>query len=99
MKAMMVMVIPVLLGVVYAPVVLAQSAPAKKWAFEVISIKPFTAEDRRTGTKTEPDGRLSFRGPVYQLIASAYGVPFQSPRLSGGPDWTRSEGYSIEAVP
>jgi uncharacterized protein (TIGR03435 family) len=38
--------------------------------------------------------------PLYVIIALAYDVPFQSQtqRLSGGPDWVRSETYDIEAT-
>jgi uncharacterized protein (TIGR03435 family) len=33
------------------------------------------------------------------IIAAAYDVPFQSMRLSGGPRWSYSEKYDIEATP
>jgi len=33
------------------------------------------------------------------VVAVAYDLPFQSDRLTGGPDWLRSERYDIEATP
>jgi uncharacterized protein (TIGR03435 family) len=50
-------------------------------------------------SRGEPGGKLTIRGvPLYFIIARAYHVSFQSPRLSGGPEWIRSERYDIEAV-
>ena len=69
--------------------------------FEVASIKQNKSEDMRGGIgfKIMPGGRASFKNlPLFILIAAAYDVPFQSPRLSGGPDWIRAERYDIEAT-
>jgi uncharacterized protein (TIGR03435 family) len=48
-----------------------------------------------------PSGRVHIVNvPLYVIIALAYDVPFQSQtqRLSGGPDWVRSDTYDIEAT-
>ncbi|MBZ5617921.1 MAG: TIGR03435 family protein [Acidobacteriia bacterium] len=93
---------PILIGIMHAPQMRAQSQPEKRLAFEVASVKANKSADPRSfGTmKGEPGGRLIVReSPLYMIIAAAYNVSFQSPRLSGGPDWIRSERYDIEATP
>jgi uncharacterized protein (TIGR03435 family) len=72
----------------------AQSQPA----FEVASIKPSQAADfQRTGMKFLPGRFVATNYPLQVLIAGAYRVPFNSPRLTGGPEWVRSDRYDIEA--
>lgn len=69
--------------------------------FEVASIKQNNSEDMRSGfgMKIMPGGRVSLKNlPLFILIATAYDVPFQSTRFSGGPDWIRTERYDIEAA-
>jgi uncharacterized protein (TIGR03435 family) len=79
----------------FAALVSAQPQPA----FEVASVKQNKSGDQSTRMQYLPGGKLSAANiPVYFIIASAYSVPAQSVRLSGGPDWTRSERYDIEAV-
>ncbi len=66
--------------------------------FEAASVKP-NKSAARPGIQFLPGGRFAATNmPVFMLIASAYDVPFQSVRLSGGPDWIRSERYDIEAA-
>jgi uncharacterized protein (TIGR03435 family) len=68
--------------------------------FEVASVKPHNASDRRMGTQFLPGGKFSATGVSLQaVISTAYDLPFQSPQLSGGPDWIRSQdgAYDIEA--
>jgi uncharacterized protein (TIGR03435 family) len=36
--------------------------------------------------------------PLYIFIGAAYDVPFQSPRLTGGPDCIRAASYDIDAT-
>jgi uncharacterized protein (TIGR03435 family) len=67
--------------------------------FAVASVKASKAADfRREGIQFLPGGRLTATNyPLQVLIAGAYHLPYQSPRLVGGPDWVRSERFDIEA--
>jgi uncharacterized protein (TIGR03435 family) len=82
-----------------APGIDAQPQPL---TFEVASVKPHQADDtRRALPQFLAGGRFQTQGvPLRMLIATAYGVGFQSVRLTGGPDWiASSEGtYDIEAA-
>jgi uncharacterized protein (TIGR03435 family) len=77
----------------------AQSQP--RLAFEVASVKHNTSTDRTgMGMQVLPGGRLVAIGaPLFLVVAVAYDLPFQSDRLTGGPDWLRTERYDIEATP
>jgi uncharacterized protein (TIGR03435 family) len=91
---------PIAIGVLNAPQIRAQSQPATPLAFEVASIKPNKSADWR-GQRIQftPGGRFSVVNlPLDVIIAIAYNVPFQSARLTGGPDWARSDRYDIEAT-
>ncbi len=71
----------------------------KPLAFEVASVKPNKSSDNR-GLRIEslPGGGFSARGvPVYLLIIFAYDLPIQTSRISGGPEWLRSDRFDIEA--
>ncbi len=71
----------------------------RKPAFEVTSVKPNTSADFR-GAQMQflPGGRfVATNYPLQFVIAAAWNVPFQGPRLSGGPEWLRSERFDIEA--
>jgi uncharacterized protein (TIGR03435 family) len=88
--------LPIIFGIMNAPAIRAQSADAKP-QFEVASIKRNVSGD--PGRYIRPSGgRLSIANMTLKnLIAIAYEVrPFQ---LSGGPSWTDSESYDIEAKP
>jgi uncharacterized protein (TIGR03435 family) len=96
---MVVVAAPVVVGIVNAPLIRAQSQTAAPVAFEVASVKANKSEDRRRmGMQSTPGGRFTATNlPLYLLIAVAYSLPFQSNRLSGGPEWIRSERFDIEA--
>jgi len=80
------------------PILSAQTPAASPSAFEVASVKQNKSDDRRMGFEILPGGRFTARGlPLFILIATAYNVPFQSPLLSGGPDWIKSTRYDIDA--
>jgi uncharacterized protein (TIGR03435 family) len=84
------------IGVLSAP--LLRPAPL---AFEVASVKANKSADRGpAGMQVLPSGRLVVTNiPLMMIIATAYDVPFQGGRLTGGPDWIRSERFDIEATP
>jgi bla regulator protein blaR1 len=89
---------PVILGVWNAPPAHAQEASGPRPAFEVASVKLNKSEERRMGFRILPGGHFTATNlPLFALIANAYRVPFQSSRLSGGPEWIRSERYDIDA--
>lgn len=51
------------------------------------------------GMEFLPGGRLRIQGmPLYMIVAQAYNVPFQSERLSGGPEWIWGDRFNIEAT-
>jgi uncharacterized protein (TIGR03435 family) len=73
--------------------------PAASTAFEVTSVKPNRSpEMRNMKMQSFPGGRFSATNlPLRLLIVTAYNLPFQSMRLSGGPEWINSERFDIEA--
>jgi uncharacterized protein (TIGR03435 family) len=77
---------------------LAQPEPAKL-AFEVASVRQNKSPDPRgMNIQFLPGGRFAAsNATVFALVSVAYNLPFRSTRLSGGPDWIRSERYDIEA--
>ncbi len=67
-------------------------------AFEAASIKPSAASEQGGGVRAHPGGRLSTQNaPLMILIQTAYSV--QRFQIVGGPGWTNSDGYDIEAKP
>jgi uncharacterized protein (TIGR03435 family) len=91
---------PVITGMTIALPLRAQTKPATRLAFEVASVKRNTSTDPR-GMRMQilPGGKLVGSAPLFVFVATAYGLPFQSDRLSGGPEWIRTERYDIEATP
>ncbi|MEP6963605.1 MAG: TIGR03435 family protein, partial [Acidobacteriota bacterium] len=67
--------------------------PVARIDFEVASIKPFNGP---SGMMVRPLARgLAANAPVRMLIGNAYAVqPYQ---IVGGPDWSGSQRYQIEA--
>jgi hypothetical protein len=92
---------PILLGLLNAPEVSAQ-AQREHIAFEVASVKPNnSSEFRNAQFQFLPGGKLLIKNvPLLMIVADAYNIPLQSPRLTGGPDWERaaSEKYDIEEL-
>ncbi len=97
---------PIVVGLLTAPGIRAQSAPRPK--FETVSIKPcqLYAALPRGGAATVSSDRVSFNCvAVSELIRQAYvefanghlnDVPAKVP-IAGGPEWITSDGYQIDA--
>jgi len=78
-----------------------QTTASQGPAFEVASIKLDKNFPKSYSLPTLSNGRLRATATVSQLIATAYGLPFNaSPRLSGGPDWIyeTQSAYQIDAT-
>lgn len=76
----------------------AQPAPAP--SFAAASIKANYSESRPMGWNFQPGGKLRVVNlPLMMIIAAAYDIPFQSPRLTGGPDWVYGDRFDIDATP
>jgi uncharacterized protein (TIGR03435 family) len=96
----------VVAGVLSAPRLRAQAAeaqstpPTDRPAFEVTSVKPLPPGDRNSRFGFQPGGRFVSTLPLQFAISFAYNLPFTtfSGRLTGGPDWIRSQDYDIEAT-
>jgi uncharacterized protein (TIGR03435 family) len=80
------------------PVAMAQEK-ATLPAFEVATIKPSSSQGKEgMGMDFLPGGSVNLTNvPAYELVEFAYGVPYQSPRMSGGPEWAHTERYDIVA--
>jgi uncharacterized protein (TIGR03435 family) len=76
----------------------AQSSAAPAFAAASIKANPSTGPGP-LGWQFLPGGRLRIQNmPLYMMVATAYNVPFQSKRLSGGPEWIWGQRYDIEAT-
>jgi bla regulator protein blaR1 len=92
--------VPIVIGMTDALPLRAQSKPGERLAFEVASVKHNTSTDPRgVGMQVLPGGRFVASAPLFAYVAVAYDLPIQSERLTGGPDWFRTERYDIEATP
>jgi uncharacterized protein (TIGR03435 family) len=91
---------PIVIGMTNALPLRGQSQPTARVAFEVASVKHNTSTDPRgMRMQTLPGGRFVASAPLIFIVTAAYDLPFQSDRLTGGPDWLRQERYDIEATP
>jgi bla regulator protein BlaR1 len=88
--------LPVIVGILNAPAVRAQSGAGVKPKFEVASIRP--CEPGRRGRLSVTPGSLHTSCISLAALASiAYGVDLRFPIQSEGPAWIKSDGYDIEA--
>ena len=81
----------------------ALAAPAQtdaRYTYAVVSVKHHKSPTfGGMGMGFQPGGRFeAHNAPIRMVIAMAYNVPFQSTRLTGGPDWLFAERYDIDAV-
>jgi uncharacterized protein (TIGR03435 family) len=108
--AMAIVAVPILVGMISAADVRAQSQPGVAQSagaimpkFEVASIKrnaSVWSDPTRhpMGVRMEPGGRLHAQNaPLMLLIQRAYRV--QAFQVIGGPAWINTDGYDIEAKP
>jgi bla regulator protein BlaR1 len=91
---------PIAIGILNAPPVHAQSDASTHLAFDVASVKlNKSSEFRNWGFDYLPGGRFKATNlSLDWIIGEAYHVSPWSARLSGGPDWIRSDRYDIEAT-
>jgi len=81
------------------PLTTAQAPPPAP-AFEVASVKPNKAGDKRVSIGMQPGGRFTAAGVTLRmLIGLAYGTPQPRPdsQMIGGPDWIGSDRFDIVA--
>src|SRR5580692_8398468 len=75
---------------------IALAALALAQAFEVASIKPTSTQDGSFAINFPPGGRFSAKNvTVHNLLRTAYGL--EDYQISGGPGWTASAGFDVEA--
>lgn len=93
-------ILPLILAAAAMPAQTPAQPPAgARYAFAAVSVKPNTSADfRGMGMGFHGLRFEAHNAPVYFVIAEAYNVPFQSTRLTGGPDWLRSGRFDIDAV-
>jgi len=94
--------LPILVGVIGAPAIRAQSqsenatAGAPAFEYAVVSIKPDKTSDiGYFAIKASPDGLTLTNCSTRMLIQLAYGV--QDYQILEGPSWITSETYDIDA--
>lgn len=69
-------------------------------SFQVASVKPSGqgSGPLPLSVRVSPNGRLTIgNAPLRWIVRYAYDVSFQSPRMSGEPDWASSALYDIDA--
>jgi bla regulator protein BlaR1 len=97
--AIFALAMPVVLGMVHAPEILAEAAQqlaaAKFPKFEVVSIKPYKANAMITGIRMTPDGVNITGIPLYMIVREAFGL--SGDRVLNEPDWVKSDRYDVAA--
>ena len=80
-----------------AGVAATAQAPAGDAAFELASIRQNISGSQSGGGKPRAGGGYTFTNvTVHSLISTAYNMPFD--RILGGPAWSRSDRYDINAI-
>jgi bla regulator protein blaR1 len=99
--AMAAFAIPILVGLVDAPTIRAQSTAQSSttaiaaFEYEVASIKPDKTSGGNVNIRTPEDGLTISNFSLGRLIQLAFGVPEY--QISGAPEWANSENYDIDA--
>ncbi len=93
-------VVPLALAQNAAPIA-SGTTPVKPLAFEVVSIRPAKpGANPIIMMKIDPDGyRAPSQWMIYTILMAYFpqGLPYWSHRVSGAPDWVRSDLYAIDA--
>ena len=97
---------PVAIGVIGAPFIQAQSAPANTPKFEVASIRPCSEPENGPNGNSKPgrlvsdcNGLLNFIGNAYNGYASGYlNINAEPTPITGSPSWVASAFYRINAT-
>jgi bla regulator protein BlaR1 len=97
--------VPIVVGMMNAPYIQAQSAPARTPRFEVASIKPCEPGQGPSGYRVAPGRFRVVCLSVAAVIGTAYvtnadavsGTVFARDAIIGGPAWISSAQYDIEA--
>jgi uncharacterized protein (TIGR03435 family) len=72
--------------------------PVTSLSFEVSSVKPSSEQDRVIGMFTYPGGRIvATNYTLKMLIHEAYDI--EDYKVHGGPHWTETDRYNLEAKP
>lgn len=99
--AVIAVILPVVVGALFAPVLRGQAPTApRQLSFDVASIKPDPDPAHRSGHSIhihENNGYYTATGVTAKyLIKDAYSL-ISDDQFSGGPDWISSDPYAIEA--
>jgi uncharacterized protein (TIGR03435 family) len=73
-----------------------QDASTKVPAYEIVSIKPASPNERNSGWKDLPNGFDLSNMPLVALIYWAYGISSDS-QISGLPEWVKTDRYNVSA--
>src|SRR6185437_12105463 len=108
LAAMVVVILstPLAIGVISAPLIQAQSAPANTPKFEVASIRSCSEPENGPSANSKPgrlisdcNGLLNFIGSAYNGYASGYlNINAEPTPVTGSPAWVASAFYRINAT-
>jgi bla regulator protein BlaR1 len=85
---------PVALGVLQAPMLLAQTAAAPLPAFEAASVKRNTSGESGGSFGSRGSQLVVVNNTLFNIIRNAWGI--QGNQILGGPDWIRSDGERFD---
>jgi hypothetical protein len=92
------LVIPIPVGPLGVPLVVAQTVSATTARFEVASIKARLDRSGDLSLEVTPAGRVTAHNyTVWNLIRTAYGL--RELQMTSGPAWIKSRGFDIQAQP
>jgi hypothetical protein len=94
--SMLALVIPIPVGSLGVPLVVAQTVSATTARFEVASIKPSLDRSGDFSLEVTPAG-TAHNYTVWNLIRTAYGL--RELQMTSGPAWIKSRGFDIQAQP